>query len=168
MNAAAEQEFRDFVGARGSALLRTAVLLTGDRGLAEDAVQAALIRLCLAWSRIRNRDAVEAYARRIVVREVMSWRRRRRVSEQLVAAVPDVVGGGDVSAIAERDELMQALRTLPPRQRAVVVLRYFDDASEAEIADALGITTGSVKTHASRALATLRSQLEQPTSAGLE
>jgi RNA polymerase sigma-70 factor (sigma-E family) len=168
VNAAAEQEFREFVAARGSALLRTAVLLTGDRGRAEDALQSALVRLCLAWPRIIRRDAVEAYARKVLLREVMSWRRRRRVAETLVADVPDVPRSDEAAAVDSRDELLQALRALAPRQRAVIVLRYFDDASEAEIADALGITTGSVKTHASRGLAALRTLLEQPTSAGLE
>lgn len=168
MDAAAEGAFREFVAARASALFRTAYLLTGDRGLAEDAVQSALTRLCLAWPRIRRSEAVEAYVRRILLREVLSWRRRRRVAEVLVATVPDVSGSDEASALETRDELLRALQSLPPRQRAVLVLRYFDDAQEAQIADLLGISAGSVKTHASRGLAALRELLEQPTKAGLE
>jgi RNA polymerase sigma-70 factor (sigma-E family) len=168
VDAVAEGAFREFVAARASALLRTAYLLTGDRGLAEDAVQVALTRLCLAWPRIRHSEAIEAYVRRILVREVLSWRRRRRVSEVLVSAPPELATGDSTSTLETRDELLRALQALPPRQRAVLVLRYFDDAQETQIAELLGISTGSVKTHASRGLAALRQLLEQPTNAGLE
>jgi RNA polymerase sigma-70 factor (sigma-E family) len=158
MDAEAETAFREFVAARSAALVRAAYLLTGDRGDAEDAVQAALVRVYLAWPRIRRQEAVEAYTRRVLVREVLSWRRRRRVPQLLTAEVPDVVGPERPAA---DDDLRRALLALPPRQRAVVVLRYYDDLTEAQIADALGVSPGSVKTHASRALAALRATLAE-------
>jgi RNA polymerase sigma-70 factor, ECF subfamily len=160
MDAGDEVEFRDFATGRSPALLRSAYLLTGDRAEAEDAVQEALTKLYLAWPRIRHRDAVDAYARKVLLHEVLSWRRRRRVALVLGVVPPErAVGADEAAGVGVRDEVHRALLALPARQRAVVVLRYFDDLSEAQTAVTLGISTGAVKQHASRALAHLRDLL---------
>jgi RNA polymerase sigma-70 factor (ECF subfamily) len=154
-----EAAFRDFVTARSPALLRTAYLLTGDRGLAEDAVQSMFGRVYLSWSRIRHEAATDSYCRTALVREVTSWRRRRRVSHVLTADVPEPAPSGLDEPIAASEPLRQALVALPPRQRAVVVLRFYDDMSEADVATALGISRGSVKQHTHRAMTSLRAAL---------
>jgi RNA polymerase sigma-70 factor (sigma-E family) len=156
---AEEAAFREFVAARSASLLRTAYLLTGDRGLAEDAVQSMFGRVYLRWSKIRAREAVDAYCRTALVREVSSWRRTRQVRHVLTAEVPERIHPTDSAPSAPDDALRRALIALPPRQRAVVVLRYYDDMSEAEIAAALDVSRGTVKQHTHRGLATLRSVL---------
>lgn len=146
-------DFDAFVVARGAALLRTAYLLTGDRHLAEDLVQAALAKSFRHWARVRN-DAPEAYVRQVMVRENISWWRRRRVVEAPVAEMPELAAPGvDVD---RRMSLDAALRLLSPQQRAVLVLRYYDDLTERQAADALGCSVGTVKTQAHRALKRLR------------
>ena len=161
MDAQDEAAFCRFVTSRSTALLRAAYLLTGDRGDAEDAVQVALTRVYLAWPRIRHREAVDAYTRRTLVREVGSWHRRRRVRLVLSAAPPESPASGAQAAdqVADQDRLQQALLALPARQRTVVVLRFYEDLSERDVADVLGISTGAVKQHTSRALARLRTVL---------
>jgi RNA polymerase sigma-70 factor, ECF subfamily len=154
-----EAAFRDFVTGRSAALLRTAYLLTGDRGLAEDAVQAMFGRVYLSWSKIRHEAAIEAYCRTALVREVTSWHRRRRVKHVLTAQVPERAQPTADEASDSPESLRRALIALPPRQRAVVVLRFYDDMSEADIAAALGISRGSVKQHTHRAIASLRATL---------
>lgn len=151
----AEEAFRAFVRARSTALVRTAFLMVGDRGEAEDVVQEALSRVYARWSRIEHRGAVESYTRQALLREVLTRRRRRRVRHLLTADVPDVPARepGDLGV---RDEVHRALLELPDRQRAAVVLRFFDDLPEAEVARLLGISTGTVKQHTSRGLARLR------------
>lgn len=156
MNAEDEAAFRDFVTARSATLLRTAYLLTGDFGLAEDAVQAMFGRVYLTWPNIRHREAADSYCRRALVREVSSWRRRRRVTVVLIGDVPEALAPQTDEPAAAQEQLWSALLTLPIRQRAVVVLRYYADMSEAEVASTLDISTGSVKQHAHRALAKLR------------
>lgn len=154
-----EAEFCAFVAGRTPALLRTALLLTGDRGLAEDAVQVALTKTYLAWGKIERRESAEAYTRRVILRDVLSWRRRRASTELVTHRLPERPGPDDANAQADRDLLWQALLTLPPRQRAVIVLRYYEDLSEREVATLLGCAVGTVKSHSARALATLRSAL---------
>jgi RNA polymerase sigma-70 factor (sigma-E family) len=150
--------FEDFVHARPGSLLRTALLLTGqDRAEAEDLLQLALERAYRHWPRI-CRDEPERYVRKILANASADrWRRIARRPEQ---PLPEASAGPFVpdhtSDIADRDYLLRALATLPPRQRAVLVLRYFDDLSEAETADMLGCSLGTVKSHAARALARLR------------
>jgi RNA polymerase sigma-70 factor (sigma-E family) len=150
-----EESFRQWAGERQHALLRTAVLLTGgDRHRAEDLVQDALTKVALRWRRLRDGNA-EAYARRIIVRDnVSAWRKRRR--EVLSDAVP----GGGVADHAPGTErrlaLDAALAALTPRQRAVVVLRYYDDLTERAAADVLGVSIGTVKSQTHLALARLR------------
>jgi RNA polymerase sigma-70 factor (sigma-E family) len=139
--------FDDFVVARSPRLLRTAFLLTHDWALAEDLLQTVLAGAWEAWRRIEGDP--EPYVRRIMVNTYASWWRRRWLAEP--AAGPRAEDGVDV-----RDRLWRALGRLPRRQRTVLVLRYFEDLSEADIADTLGCGVGTVKSQASRALATLR------------
>jgi RNA polymerase sigma-70 factor (sigma-E family) len=151
--------FTAFVRERGAALSRTAFFLTGDRHLAEDLVQTALAQTYVHWHRIRDYAQVEAYARRILVNANAAWWRRLSSGETPVEAAPDVALPDPTAAVAERAPLVEALRRLPARQRAAVVLRYYADLSEAETADAMGCTTGSVKRHTSRGVERLRALL---------
>ncbi|HZB51782.1 MAG TPA: SigE family RNA polymerase sigma factor [Mycobacteriales bacterium] len=158
MDADAEDDFRDFVLARTPALLGTAYALTGDRGLAEDLVQTALLKTYRHWRTVRDAEHPEAYVRRMLVNQQLSWWRRRRVAES-GRPLPDRAGPDRPSAVEDRDELWRALRQLPPRTRAVLVLRYWEDLPEAEVADILGCSVGSVKSQASRGLHRLRGVL---------
>ncbi len=149
--------FRDFVAARSPALVRSAWLLTGDEALAQDLVQTALAKTWERWERVERQDAPEGYVRRVMVSTFLSWRRRRWHGEVAVAAVPDRPLTADAFAEADtRRAVQSALRELPPRQRAVVVLRYFDDLTEAQTAELLGCAVGTVKSQAAKALAKLR------------
>ncbi len=156
MSGGSETGFADFVEQWSPALLRVAFLLTGDRGLAEDLLQTALLKTSRRWSRIADQQAAYPYVRRVLVTTSASWRRRRRVGEVLTDRPPEhgVAAGGVAPGRA-----VAALETLPPRMRAVVVLRYYEDLSEAETAAALGCSAGSVKSQASRGLARLRAEL---------
>ena len=147
--------FREFVEARSSDLLRSAWLLSGEWHTAEDLVQTALVKTWPHWNRLVRRDRPELYVRRVMLTTYLSWRKRRSASELPVAEIVDSTAGGSGDAEL-RHVLMCALRELSPRQRAVVVLRYFDDLTEAETAEALGCSVGTVKTHASRAMTHLR------------
>jgi RNA polymerase sigma-70 factor (sigma-E family) len=156
--------FRRFVLRQWTPLVRTAYLLTGDRGTAEDLVQSALEKAHRHWARIQRTDAPEVYVRRVMINTASSWRRRRRVREvPLLAFDADrdaTTGGPDAYArFDNRQEVLAALRRLPPRTRAVLVLRYFEDLSEADTARVLGCSVGSVKSQASRGLARLRGQV---------
>ena len=153
-----EEEFRDFVAARGQALLRTAYLLTGDRQLAEDLVQAALEKVYPRWGSIRVAAAAEGYVRQAMYREQVSHWRRRRVPELLTFTLPEPRSAPDdgPEQVADRLVLREALMQLGRRQRAIVVLRYFEDLTENQVADVLGISVGTVKSQAHKALAHLR------------
>jgi RNA polymerase sigma-70 factor (sigma-E family) len=153
----AEDEFREFVVARTPALLGIAYALTGDRGLAEDLLQVALLKTYRHWSRVRRFEHADAYVRRVMANQRISWWRRRRVAES-DRPVPDRAGR-DQPGPEERDELWRALQQLPPRTRAVLVLRYWEDLSEADTAGILGCSVGSVKSQASRGLDRLRAVL---------
>jgi RNA polymerase sigma-70 factor (sigma-E family) len=154
-------DFSDFVRGRSTALLRSTVLLTGgDRALAEDLLQGVLERMYVRWRRIR--ESPEAYARRALVHAAINSRRSRNRRPELPLLDPDAAATAGLDATAsvdERDLLVRALLTLPPRQRAVLVLRYFDDLSEVDTAAALGCSVGTVKSTASRALVRLRERL---------
>ena len=164
-----EDAFRDFVTARWHGLLRTAYLLVGDHGYAEDLVQTALVRTHRRWRRIERRDAPEVYVRQVLVNLASShWRRRLRFRESSVAEVPERTVDDQAEATDQRDELWSALRTLPPRMRAVLVLRYFQDLTEAETAAALGCSVGSVKSQASRGLSRLRDRLPRRSTTAFE
>lgn len=150
--------FADFVAHRLTALYRYAVILTGNPHDAEDLVQEALTRTAFAWRRIRADDP-ERYVRTTMSRIMVNrWRRPRR--EHLVAEAPErPTEEHELSRIADLDGLDTALAALPQRMRAVLVLRYVDQLTEAEIAEVLGCAQGTVKSQASRALAKLRAQL---------
>ncbi|MEU2348034.1 SigE family RNA polymerase sigma factor [Modestobacter sp. NPDC049651] len=148
--------FRRFVVAQRQSLLRTAYLLAGDHGHAEDLVQTALLKTYRHWARVTAKGDPTAYVRRALVNEHTSWRRRLSSTEQVVETLPDVAA----AAVPDRDEeMVRALRELPPRMRAVVVLRYLEDRSEAQTAELLGCSVGTVKTQSSRAMARLRELL---------
>ena len=149
--------FAAFVEARERALQRTAWLLTGDRAAAQDLVQAALARTWPRWERIRRRDDPEVYVRRVMVNTWSTWGRRRWHREQAVELVPESAAPGDMAAeVAVRVAVRSALGRLTDRQRAVVVLRMFDDLSEVQVAQVLGCAVGTVKSTMSQALAKLR------------
>ena len=145
-------DFEEFVVARRGALLRTAYLLTGDHHDAEDLVQSALIKVVPKWARIM--DGPEGYVRQVLARESVNRWRGRRWREVPTDVLPEAVHHDSADRIA----LLEDLRRLSPRQRAVLVLRYFDDLTEADTAAALGISVGTVKSHARDALARLRHQ----------
>jgi len=154
--ASRDAEFSAYLAARQPALLRTAYLLTGDRHTAEDLVQTALAKLYLSWDKVNRRESLDGYVRRILVNENNSlWRRAWKRSEVATEFVPDH-GVTDAYDEGEASEIWEAVQSLPRRQRAVIVLRYYEQLSESEIAHTLGISTGTVKSQASRALATLR------------
>jgi RNA polymerase sigma-70 factor (sigma-E family) len=155
-----EQGFRDYVTARSAALLRTAYLLTGNAADAEDLLQAALAKTYQAWRRIEDFGALDGYVRRAMVNTHISWWRRRRLEEYPTEEIPDqpVADHADDSEL--HDALSRALRRLPDRMRAAVVLRYYEDMSESEIAVVLGISLGTVKSTVSRAVAKLRIDTE--------
>jgi RNA polymerase sigma-70 factor (sigma-E family) len=155
-----EDDFAEFVTRWSPALLRVAFLLTSDRGEAEDLLQTALLKTHRHWGRLSDREAAYPYVRQVLVTTHTSWRRRRRVPEVLLDQVPDVVVGEHSGP--EVGRALQALDELPPRMRAVVVLRWYEGLSEAETAEALGCSLGSVKSQASRGLARLRVLLDQP------
>lgn len=160
MDRSSREEFRVYVATRSGALLRTATLLTGDRSLAEDLVQTALARTYLAWGRIREPHAVDAYTRRVLVTTYATWWRRKWKGEVPQERLPDVAGPDPYGQVDTGLGLRAALARLPRRQRAVVVLRYWEDRSEAEVAELLGISVGTVKSQAARALAKLRADID--------
>ena len=153
--------FDAFARARLAELLRFGYALTGDKDTAADLVQDALVQTGLRWSRLRSSDP-EGYVRRVMVNTHISWWRRRR-REQLTASPPDV----GYEPPSHDDSMWALLATLPPRQRAVLVLRYYEDLSEVQIAAVLGCSVGSVKTQTSRALARLRAVVGRSAPSGL-
>jgi RNA polymerase sigma-70 factor (sigma-E family) len=155
--------FEAFVEARSDRLLGTALLLTQDRALAEDLLQTALAKAWFAWSRIDGDP--EPYVRRIVVNTYMSWWRRRWNGEVPSHTLPDRPGADAHAGAAARHDLAAALARLPKRQRAVVVLRFYEDLTERPVARLLGCSVGTVKSQTSKALAKLRvdSALAEPT-----
>ena len=155
-----EESFEAFVRARGEHHLRVAALLTGSAAEAEDLVQASLVKLYRAWPRLDIVTASpDAYLRKIIVNTRRSWWRSRWRQETPVASVPDVWTEGFEDRYALGALVRAALAELPRRQRAVLVLRYVEDLSEASIAELLGCSAGTVKTHAHRGLRALRSSL---------
>jgi RNA polymerase sigma-70 factor (sigma-E family) len=159
MRASETAEFEAFVSARAAALRRTAYLLCGDWHQAEDIVQIGLTKLYVAWRRVEKRDGIDAYARQIVVRCALDERRRGWRRESPVQALPELpVRDG---ASEDRHVLLEALAAVPQQQRAVLVLRYWEDVSIAESARILGISEGAVKSAASRGLDNLRRVLPE-------
>jgi RNA polymerase sigma-70 factor (sigma-E family) len=152
--------FRDYVESRGPALLRAAYLLTGNRADAEDLVQAALVKTYLAWNRIEDRRALDGYVRRAMINTHISWWRSRKVEEYPTDEIPDQAVADHAGHSDQQEALRRAVDRLPQRMRAAVVLRYYEDMTEAEIADALGVSLGTVKSTVSRAVAKLRVDAE--------
>lgn len=158
MRAEQEREFREFVAARSPDLLRTAYYLTGDVHRAQDLLQTALLSCARRWAKIRSWDQPTAYVRKAMFRHQINWWRvRRNRLETPTETIPDR-GHDPTEVLATRDDLMTALRRLPPRQRAVVLLRYYEDHSETEVARILGVSVGTVRSQAAKALAKLRTQ----------
>ncbi len=152
-----EEGFVEFVDQRQRALQRTAWLLTGDWALAEDLVQTALARTWPRWGRIRRRDDPEIYVRRVMINTWASWSRRKWRGERPGADLPDSAAPGDLAAdTVTRIAVRGALGSLTDRQRAVIVLRVFDDLTEVQTAQVLGCAVGTVKSTMSQALARLR------------
>jgi RNA polymerase sigma-70 factor (sigma-E family) len=152
----ADEGFDDFVRARTPALLRTAYLLTGDQHLAEDLVQTALAKSSLAWRRLERTDSAEAYVRRVMYHQQVSWWRRRTPAESPYGHLPEAPVSDSADRTATRIAVADALMRLTPRQRAVLVLRYFDDQPDSVVADLLGCSIGTVKSQTHKALARLR------------
>jgi RNA polymerase sigma-70 factor (sigma-E family) len=160
-------EYDEFYAALWPRLVRTAYAVSGDLGVAEDAVQTAFAKAYRSWPRISRLESPEAYVRRMAVNEVLSSRRTAHVRREVVRAeLPDAPGIARDDGSLAHDEMWRAVSALPPRQRAVLVLRYYEDLTEQQIADALGCRPGTVKSQASAALATLRARLDQPTRTG--
>jgi RNA polymerase sigma-70 factor (sigma-E family) len=150
--------YEQFVAARWTALYRTAYLLTGNRPDAEDLVQTTLVKTYLSWEKVAGADSPDAYVRRILTNAYISGRRPLRVTrERLVDRPPE--GAAPPMSSDDRLALWPHVASLPPKQRAVIVLRYYEDLSEQQIADALGCSTGTVKSNASRALNALRTRV---------
>jgi RNA polymerase sigma-70 factor (sigma-E family) len=157
-----EADFTDFVTHRAPALLRTAFLLCGgDRGAAEDLLQGVLMRAYPRWRRIR--DKPEPYLRAALANAAANrWRTRsRRVTEVPLAETTEITRTGHEQQVVDHDQVVRALHQLPARMRAVLILRFFDDMSEADVAKALRCSTGTVKSQASRGLARLRELLAE-------
>jgi len=153
---AEEERFREFMASRWPMLVRLAYGLTGDRGLAEDLAQTTLAKVYASWGKVSRASDPDAYTYRILFNANNERFRRKRVAEHFADAVPEQ-GAPDLSAAVEqRTVLMTALTELPPRQRAAVLLRYFEDLSEAQTAAVLGCSVGTIKSQTADALARLR------------
>ena len=159
-----DEEFTSFVVERGAALLRTACLMTGDRQHGEDLVQTTLAKAYGSWSKVRTADEPLAYVRRIMVNSHLSWRRRLLNTEQVIESMSDRGVGDHQDRHAETDAMRQVLRELSPRVRTAVVLRYFEDLSEAETARVMGCSASTVNNHVSKGLAALRALLTPDTT----
>jgi RNA polymerase sigma-70 factor (sigma-E family) len=154
----ARREFAEFAAARSGALIRVAWVLTGDQHAAEDLLQTALTKTAARWGSIHT--APEAYVRQVMYREQVSvWRRRARHCETSMADVPDRAAVTPDGSAETRLSVQQALLGLPPGKRAVLVLRYFEDLPEAQVASILGCSVGSVRSQTHRALNQLRAAL---------
>jgi RNA polymerase sigma-70 factor (sigma-E family) len=163
VNTGDRAQFEEFMTSRWASLVRLAFGLTGDPWLAEDLAQTALANAYAAWWRVRRADDPDAYVRRILINATKTRFRRHRVSEQPggPSDLPDPAVADPAAEVGERSVLIAALAELPPRQRAVVVLRYWEDMTDTQVGALLGCSAGTVRSQATRALAKLR------TSAGL-
>jgi RNA polymerase sigma-70 factor (sigma-E family) len=148
--------FTDFMSARSASLFRTAYLIVGDHQLAQDLLQESLIKTYMAWPRLRDPSKAEAYTRKTIVTTAISWRRRRSFHERPTDLVPETTVPDPGEAVTTHALIVAQLRTLPPRQRAAIVLRYYEDLSEAQTAEVMGCSVGAVKSHVSTGLVRLR------------
>lgn len=151
--------FAEYVASRGHALARLAYLLSGSHADADDLVQSALAKAYARWPHIATLDSPDAYVRRILANQHVSWWRARR-RERLTDHTPEVAVSDTTAAQATADLLRDGVRSLPPRQRAAIVFRYYEDLDDAAIADALGCSVATVRSQISRALASLRSRCD--------
>ena len=152
--------FREYVTARRRSLLRTAYLLTGNVADAEDLVQSALAKTYSAWDRIEDMGALDGYVRRAIVNTHISWWRGRRMEELPTDEIPDQAVADHAADSDLQHTMRQAVDRLPERMRAAVLLRYYEDMTEAEVADVLGVSLGTVKSTVARAVAKLRVDAE--------
>ena len=158
-----EDEFSRFVQAQHARLFRTVYLLTGDHHRAEDVVQATFVSLYLRWGRISGMQDPGAYARKVAVNQVWSWRRRRSSGEVPAFQLVDVAVPGPAEGVSDHDAVWSAVLTLPARQRAVIVLRFYEDLTEAQTAEILGMAVGTVKSHCHTGCQRLAGLLGEPT-----
>ena len=147
-----EDRFAEFVRAHTASLFRTAYLLTGDYQRAEDVLQAALVRVYQHWPRVDAMDQPAGYARKVVVNQSLSWWRKRSSHESPMNLREEPAWNGRMDDVAEHERVWQAVLSLPRRQRAVTVLRYYEDMSEAQIAETLAMAPGTVKSHSHAAV----------------
>jgi RNA polymerase sigma-70 factor (sigma-E family) len=161
-----ETTFSEFMHARWSTLFRTAYLLTGSRHEAEDLLQDALAKTCVRWRSIRDKSAAEAYVRRIMVHDATrGWRRRGQ--ERITSDPPEAGVDGGIPGREVHVDIWRQIQALPPRMRAVLVLRYYEDLTEAATARELGCSVGAVKSQAHHAIKRLRVALGDPTASVL-
>jgi RNA polymerase sigma-70 factor (sigma-E family) len=156
VNASDREQFEEFMTSRWAGLVRLAFGLTGDRWLAEDLAQTALASAYASWWRVRGADDPDAYVRRILINASKSRLRRHRVREQAGETAPEAAVSDPTASVDERSALLRALQELPPRQRAVVVLRYWEDLTDAQAGELLGCSASTVRSQAARGLAKLR------------
>jgi RNA polymerase sigma-70 factor (sigma-E family) len=156
MRASEDEEVTAFVRARYGSLLRTAFLLCGDRGKAEDLVQTTLAKTLVAWSRLQGAEGIDHYVQRVLVNTFITWRRRRSWWELPLGRLVEGQARDEYVGVEQRDLLRRALDGLPARQRAAVVVRFYEDLSEQDTAQALGCSVGTVKSLSSRGLQNLR------------
>lgn len=160
MNGSARAEFTEFARSRWPGLVRLAYGLTGDRGLAEDLAQTTLVNAYASWPRVRKADDSDAYVRRIMLNSFRGGFRKRRVAEELSASPPDLPVADPAGVHGDRASVLAAVAALPPKQREVVLLRFWLDLTEAQAAVTLGCSVGNVKSQTARALAKLRVSTE--------
>lgn len=161
------EEFRDYVSARSPALLRTAYLLTGHRADAEDLLQTALAKTYVAWNRIHDKGSLDGYVRRAMVNTQISWWRRRKIDTYPTDPLPELQDPDPTEGSDLHEAVWLALGRLPKRQRAVIVLRFYEDLTEREIADTLDVSVGTVKSTVSRAIVKLRKDVGLRSDFGL-
>lgn len=160
MNGSARAEFTEFAHSRWPSLVRLGYGLTGDRGLAEDLAQTTLVNAYASWPRVRKADDPDAYVRRMLLNAFRGGFRKRRVTEELRDSPPDSPVTDPISAHDDRASVLAAVSALPPKQREVVLLRFWLDLTEAQAAATLGCSVGNVKSQTARALAKLRVSTE--------
>lgn len=157
-----EDRFTEFVRAHSASLFRTAFLMTGDYQRSEDLLQTTLVRVYQRWPRVDAMDRPVGYARKVLVSQAASWWRSRSSHESPLVLRDEPGWGGSMDQVAEHELVWKAVLSLPPRQRAVTVLRYYEDLTEADIAETLGMAPGTVKSHSHAAARRLADLLGEP------
>jgi RNA polymerase sigma-70 factor (sigma-E family) len=162
MRQSEEDRFADFVRVHSATLFRTAYLMTGDYQRAEDLLQTTLVQVYQRWPKVDAMERPVAYARKILVNQAVSWWRMRSSHEAPLIPRDEPTWGDRADEVAEHERVWRAVLSLPPRQRAVMVLRYYEDLSESDIADTLAMAPGTVKSHAHTAARRLAVLLAEP------